>query len=202
MGRDPPEFRQRSARISNTGRRNQLGANRGGCWGGGLICLQLLSLIACGCLTGSITVNHSGSTPHDPVASPQQTNDPIQKGGKWRESLRNVPRFRQRGGAGGILILVPEKPIKRADPRFNDVKHLPFPSRFSPLSGGPNDKSERTPSNPPWKAGSKCTSGGSTPSVLFLKPSEEVREQLLTPRSAAEPSVCLPIGASLNRISP
>lgn len=61
----------------------------GGCGEGGrvvgekLICLQLLSLIACACLTGSITVNHCGSTRllrHTILLpSSPQTNDLIHK---------------------------------------------------------------------------------------------------------------------------
>lgn len=68
-------------------RLNEIRGNRFGCWeegGGKLICLQLLSLIACACLTGSITVNHCGSTRllRRTIRSPSpppQTNDLIRK---------------------------------------------------------------------------------------------------------------------------
>lgn len=81
-------------------RRNRLVVGRewgwwgvGGCSEEKLICLQLLSLIAWACLTGSITVNHCGSTRllrHTiPPCAPRQIISFTSSA--WWESLKNVP---------------------------------------------------------------------------------------------------------------
>lgn len=122
-----------AVRSGGTGRRvrwgqigwlSRAGGGLGECRGGGrseekLICLQLLSLIACACLTGSITVNHRGSTRllchttlphhhhHTPNAPPPTSPSTGQiisfTSGAWWESLQSALILKPLGQAGRCL---------------------------------------------------------------------------------------------------
>lgn len=77
-----------------------------------LICLQLLSLIACACLTGSITVNHCGSTSllrHTILSPPSpQTNDLIHQQCMMGEPLEHsLLKPSDQEGVWGFVLQLP-----------------------------------------------------------------------------------------------